>query len=109
MLDVLPGNAAEVMLGESATPESLAALSAKLGLDRPAPVRYADWMKGFVAGDLGTSNTYGTPIGELVAELIAQPRQLTWATCHTLMMPCDTLIKLRNPLTQFLDMGIGLV
>ena len=68
MLDVLPGSAAEVMLGESATPESLAALSEKLGLDRPAPVRYADWMKGFLAGDLGTSNTYGTPIGELVAE-----------------------------------------
>jgi ABC-type dipeptide/oligopeptide/nickel transport system permease component len=35
VLDVLPGNAAEVMLGESATPESLAALTAKLGLDRP--------------------------------------------------------------------------
>jgi peptide/nickel transport system permease protein len=68
VLDVLPGNAAEVMLGESATPESLAALSAKLGLDRPALVRYADWMKGLATGELGTSNTYGTPIGELVAE-----------------------------------------
>ena len=68
VLDVLPGNAAEVMLGESATPESLAALSAKLGLDRPALVRYGDWMKGLATGELGTSNTYGTPIGELVAE-----------------------------------------
>ena len=38
VLDILPGNAAEVMLGESATPESVAALSAKLGLDRPALV-----------------------------------------------------------------------
>jgi peptide/nickel transport system permease protein len=46
VLDILPGNAAEVMLGESATPQSVAALSAKLGLDRPPVVRYVDWMKG---------------------------------------------------------------
>jgi peptide/nickel transport system permease protein len=68
VLDVLPGNAAEVMLGESATPESVAALSAKLGLDRPAPVRYADWMKGLATGELGTSIAYDTPIAQLVAE-----------------------------------------
>ena len=68
VLDVLPGSAAEVMLGESATPESVAALSKKLGLDRPAPVRYADWMKGLATGDLGTSIAYDTPIAQLVAE-----------------------------------------
>ena len=68
MLDVLPGNAAEVMLGESATPESLAALTAKLGLDRPAPVRYADWMKGLATGDLGLSIAYDTPITQLIGE-----------------------------------------
>ena len=68
VLDVLPGNAAEVMLGESATPESVAALSARLGLDRPALVRYADWMKGLASGDLGTSIAYDTPIAQLVAE-----------------------------------------
>jgi peptide/nickel transport system permease protein len=68
VLDVLPGSAAEVMLGESATPESVAALSKKLGLDRPAPVRYADWMKGVATGELGTSIAYDTPIAQLVAE-----------------------------------------
>ena len=66
VLDVLPGNAAEVMLGESATPESLAALTAKLGLDRPAPVRYADWLKGLATGDLGLSIAYDTPITQLI-------------------------------------------
>ncbi|MEO6362109.1 MAG: ABC transporter permease, partial [Caldimonas sp.] len=40
VLDVLPGNIADVMLGESATPESVAALTARLGLDRPPAVRY---------------------------------------------------------------------
>ena len=65
VLDVLPGNAAEVMLGESATPESVAALTAKLGLDRPALVRYGDWMKGLATGDLGISIAYDTPITQL--------------------------------------------
>ena len=46
VLDLLPGNVAQVMLGESATPEAVAALEARLGLDRPAPVRYLDWLRG---------------------------------------------------------------
>ena len=71
VLDVLPGNAAEVMLGESATPESVAALSAKLGLDQPALVRYGDWMKGLATGELGTSIAYDTPIAQLVGERLA--------------------------------------
>ena len=74
MLDVLPGNAAEVMLGESATPESVAALTAKLGLDRPALVRYADWMQGLVTGDLGISIAYDTPITQLIGERLARHR-----------------------------------
>ena len=71
VLDVLPGNAAEVILGESATPESVAALSAKLGLDQPALVRYANWMKGLATGELGTSIAYDTPIAQLVGERLA--------------------------------------
>ena len=68
VLDILPGNAAEVMLGESATPEAVKALSAKLGLDRPAPQRYAGWMKGLLTWDLGQSISYNTPVTELIAE-----------------------------------------
>lgn len=68
VLDVLPGSAAEVMLGQSATPESVAALSARLGLDRPPLVRYADWLRGLASGDLGTSIAYDTPIAQLVGE-----------------------------------------
>ena len=43
VLELLPGNAAQVILGETATPESIAALEARLGLDRPAVVRYTAW------------------------------------------------------------------
>ncbi len=71
VLDVLPGNAAEVMLGESATPEAVQALSHKLGLDRPAPLRYASWVRGVLAGELGNSVAYDTPIAELLGERLA--------------------------------------
>ena len=71
VLDVLPGNIAEVMLGESATPESVAALTARLGLDRPAPVRFFDWLQGLATGDLGVSVAYDTPIAGLLAERLA--------------------------------------
>lgn len=68
VLDVLPGSAAEVMLGESATPESLKALSERLGLDRPPLARYAAWMAGLAIGDMGMSIAYETPVWQLVSE-----------------------------------------
>jgi peptide/nickel transport system permease protein len=71
VLDVLPGNAAEVMLGDSATPESLAALSKKLGLDRPPLERYAGWLGRMATGNLGNSIAYDTPVTELVGERLA--------------------------------------
>ncbi len=71
VLDVLPGNAAEVMLGESATPEAVRALSEKLGLDRPAPQRYASWLRGLLGGEMGQSVAYDTPIAELISERLA--------------------------------------
>jgi len=71
VLDVLPGNVAEVMLGESATPESVRALNAKLGLDRPPLARYGAWMRGLAVGDMGQSVAYDTPVADLVVERLA--------------------------------------
>jgi peptide/nickel transport system permease protein len=71
VLDILPGNAAEVMLGPTATPEAVAALSTKLGLDRPPLARYASWLEGLATGNLGESVAYDTPITQLLAERIA--------------------------------------
>ena len=68
VLDILPGNVADVMLGESATPEARAALVAKLGLERPAPVRYAQWLAGLARADMGVSVAYDTPVAALIAE-----------------------------------------
>lgn len=53
--DLISGDAATAMLGTEATEESLAALRAELGLDRPLPVRYGEWLASFFTGDMGTS------------------------------------------------------
>jgi len=71
VLDVLPGNVADVMLGESATPEGRQALVEKLGLDRPPLERYGRWLHGMARGDLGISVSYDTPVIELIGERLA--------------------------------------
>ena len=68
VLEVLPGNAAQVILGDTATAESLAALNAKLGLDQPAATRYANWVGGLLRGDTARSISYDTPTAELIRE-----------------------------------------
>jgi len=68
VLELLPGNAAELILGDSATPESIASVRAKLGLDRPALQRYTDWISGLASGHTALSISYDTPTGELIAE-----------------------------------------
>ena len=71
VMNILPGDAAQTMLGPTATPEAVAALSHKLGLDQPAPIRYARWIGGALHGDLGLSYAYGSPIGPLIASSLA--------------------------------------
>jgi len=68
VLELLPGNAAEVMLGPTATPEAIAALEKKLGLDRPPIARYGGWIGGLLRGDSAVSVAYDTPVSQLIAE-----------------------------------------
>ena len=71
VLEVLPGDAAQTMLGTSATPEAVAALGHKLGLDQPFAARYAAWIGGALRGDLGQSYAYNSPIGPLILDRLA--------------------------------------
>lgn len=65
---VIPGSPATDMLGTSATPEKVAALEHQLGLDKPLPVQYGNWVKGFITGDWGTSYSYRMPVKDMVME-----------------------------------------
>ncbi|HEY4193138.1 MAG TPA: ABC transporter permease [Mesorhizobium sp.] len=59
---VLPGDVAQSILGQSATPEALANLRAELGLNDPAYIRYFHWLGGVLTGDLGTALSSGQDI-----------------------------------------------
>ena len=66
LTEALPGDAAQAILGQAATEESLANLRREMGLDQPALTRYFQWLGGIVQGDLGTSITNGLDIAESV-------------------------------------------
>lgn len=66
--ELLPGDVAVMILGSEATDETLAALRTQLGLDRPAPARYVDWLSGAARGDFGESLRMRTEVGPLVFE-----------------------------------------
>ncbi|HXE49982.1 MAG TPA: ABC transporter permease, partial [Ramlibacter sp.] len=65
VLEILPGNAAQILMGPDASPEAVHALAIKLGIDRPAVERYWQWVSGMLVGDLGLSYAYSTPVAEL--------------------------------------------
>jgi len=65
-VELLPGDIAEAVLGQGATPENVAALRAELGLDQPAPIRYLDWLAGAVVGDFGSSLVSKQPVAETI-------------------------------------------
>jgi peptide/nickel transport system permease protein len=64
---LLPGDAAQEQLGQSATPEAVAALRAKLGLDQPPHTRYLTWLTGMLSGNPGESLANRMPVSELIA------------------------------------------
>ncbi len=68
--ELLPGDVAQAVLGQNATEESLAAVRQRLGLDRPAYVRYVQWLRDLGTGSLGVSLASGRPVAELIGERI---------------------------------------
>ena len=66
-VELLPGDVATEVLGQSATPETLAALRAELHLDDPAVVRYGRWLLGALGGDFGMSLANRRPVAGLIA------------------------------------------
>jgi peptide/nickel transport system permease protein len=70
VLEVVPGDPAQFILGINARPDTLEALRVQLGLDGPAITRYFSWVFGMLQGDFGISYTYRVPVSELVAQRI---------------------------------------
>ncbi|WP_420010732.1 ABC transporter permease [Tateyamaria sp.] len=80
LTEVLPGDAAQAILGQSATPESLANLREEMGLNRPALTRYVEWLGGIFTGDLGNALTNKLPIADQVSSRMSNTLFLAfWA------------------------------
>ncbi len=77
---ILPGDVAQSILGQSATPEALANLREELGLNEPAITRYFDWLFAALQGDLGTALTNGRDIAESIGQRMSNTLFLAfWA------------------------------
>jgi peptide/nickel transport system permease protein len=69
---VLPADAAVMMLGENATPDALAGLRAQMGLDRPIWAQYGAWLAGVLHGDFGVSLRTGQPVAPAMLEALGR-------------------------------------
>ena len=66
LLRMVPGNPVATLLGEHADKETVERISSSLGLDKPLPVQFADYLLGALRGDFGVSLTLGKPVAELI-------------------------------------------
>jgi peptide/nickel transport system permease protein len=110
IVQILPGDVAVMILGTSATPGDLAALRVKLGLNRPAPLRYLDWIGGTIRGDWGTSLLYQVPVRPLVLERLGRSAVLAGLALGIgvpLAIGLGVLSALRRG--RLVDQAVGLV
>ncbi len=110
IVQILPGDVAVMILGTSATPADLAALRQKLGLDRPAALRYLDWVRGVLRGEWGTSLLYQVPVRPLVLERLQRSAilgVLALGTAVPLAIGLGVVGALRRH--RLVDQAIGLV
>ena len=79
LIHLVPGDPAQAMLGDGASPEDIAQLRTRLGLDRPLTEQYGRYLKGLVRGDLGTSLRTQQPVTAQIAERLPATAELASA------------------------------
>lgn len=80
LLHLSPGDPAAIIAGDNATPQQIAAIRQKLGLEDPLPVQFLRWAGGVVQGDLGISIFSNVPVIELVKQRIEPTLSLAFTT-----------------------------
>jgi peptide/nickel transport system permease protein len=78
-LRLIPGDPAQVLAGQDASPEVIAAIRKANGLDQPLPVQYAIWLGNVVHGDLGVSFFTRTPVAQLIGQRLPATLELAIA------------------------------
>ncbi len=79
LMHLVPGDPAQAMLGDGASPQDIAELRASLGLDRPLASQYVAFLRQALAGDLGRSFRTGQPVTEMIAERVPATAELALA------------------------------
>ena len=79
LIHLVPGDPAQAMLGDGASPQDIAELRTNLGLDRPLTAQYATFLRHAVTGDLGTSFRTGQPVTQMIAERVPATAELALA------------------------------
>jgi peptide/nickel transport system permease protein len=107
VMEIVPGDPAQIILGIGATDETVAALREQMGLNQPLLTRYFQWVSGMLVGDFGTSYTYSVPVFELIAErtIVSLPLAIIALLLSTLIaIPTGILAASRRG--QAADTGI---
>ncbi len=112
LIHMIPGDPAQAMLGEAASPADIAALRAKLGLDKPLLEQYGTFLSGLVRGDLGTSLRTGEPVARQIWLRVPATVELAAAAmvfAIGLAIPLGVLAAVRrDTVVDFAAMGVAL-
>jgi len=98
LLHLVPGDPAQVMLGDAAAPEDVADLRRRLGLDRPLAVQYVGFLLGLTRGDLGVSLRTNQPVLTSIAERLPATVELALAAmiaAALMALPLGTIAAVR--------------
>lgn len=110
IMEILPGDPAELILGINAQEDTLNALREQMGLNKPVLERYTSWIRLMMMGDLGTSYTYSVPVSELIGErlVVSLPLALIALAMSTLLaIPLGLLAaNFRNRWPDYGMMGL---
>ena len=107
---ILPADAATMLLGEAATPDALAAVRERLGLQAPAWLQYARWLGGVVRGDFGVSMRTGQPVAPVLIEALGRSLTLAFfaiALMLSLALPLGIIAAIRRG--KFADLLVSVL
>jgi peptide/nickel transport system permease protein len=111
LLELVPGDAAQVIAGNSgdASPEAVEAIRQSLGLDRPLVVRYFDWLGGVFQGDLGASYTNGQDVTEAIKSRLPVSLQLVvYAEVLSLLVAVPLATYVAQKRDSFIDRAVAM-
>ncbi|HEX8969207.1 MAG TPA: ABC transporter permease [Chloroflexota bacterium] len=113
MLHLTPGDPVQIMLGQDADPQSIAALRADLGLDQPLPVQYVRWAANAVRGDLGRSIRTHEPVTDAIVSRLPVTIELSLISLGVSLaigLPAGIIAATRrNTTVDLLSTGVALL